>query len=1568
MPQTHRTTTVLIHLHTFRIPERSVFALFLSLSLLNAEPSVAQLCALDVFVANDQSGSVSAIENTQSRQFISALFQGMQPWGTGAGESRMAIADWDSPNVWQQFSFPSVGASYTTELSDVLAYQNAPRALLGGTDPVTALTRSFQQIGQAPIAGRTAKPIIVLMTDADCSQVPAGLTTLATQIKNAGVTIVVVAIEAASFCPALMGAQVASPGAYFSAPTYAQLVQANVQLVQEMINAGCNVGVDPSYDLSIAFDSFTASGCISGTPTFQAGYTVTNNAATDFNGPLLISFYNGDPALSSSAFLITQNLGTVSLPAGASLSGSLSGSVLASTTTLYAIVNFNGAAPGHAPPVGYIPPSQTFAPDEWSTFNNVSPRMDRVNDPVTCPPQALLSTTIVSGGTGCDDIVPYSVSICNTGDAAAYIVPTLPISVPGAVVISNLNETGSYASEIDWATYYGGTLLEEGRAVTTDPAGNVYLAGVTRSAGSIATAGSHLAAAPTNRNAFLAKFNSAGVRLWATYYGGTGADYGMGVTTDAAGNVYLVGFTESTGGIATAGTYQTAVSGSTDAFIAKFNSAGVRQWGSYFGGADTEEGYSVAVDNAGGVYLAGITQGSTTLASAGAHQAAFAGISDQFLVKFNANTGARLWSTYYGGEDQDIEAAVACDPTGNVYLAGQTMSTTGIASAGAFQTVYTGNPDAYLVRFNAAGVRQWGTYFGGLETEEMPSVACDASGTIFLSGTTDSDDGIAYNSAYQSFRAGNKDGFLASFDGTGNVVWSTYVGGSDTEDLTDVAVDPTGKVVVAGFTQSPDGIATIGSYKENIDAVSDDAFVMKFYSDGVLSWGTYYGGDDNEENYSTAIDPAGNVYIAGFTPSLIEVATTGAHQTVNNGNDDAYLAKFGEHELPRILYPGECFVRQYIYDYSALGAGTYDLSMGLTATVFTPGDPAPLVLPDQHFNAGTFVDISGFNGAVHTSDNAVIPAAGSACPPGDQISVAVNIPAVSSCGNGNYAQATITITNLSGVNVSNTDLHLNLTGTGATFVGEPYNQTAGLALAAPNLLDPAYPFVAYALNGQTGDQYLPLFTIPPGVSTFQVDLNIGSTATNLFVQIDSIHTGFNATGQSNLASDATGVSALAVPVISGFTCPGSVVAGANVVLSGITTTNAATVQWSSTTVAAIAGGGTIINPTLNYAPTAFDVANGFVAISLTAVSASGCDAAETCQITITNVQYDYGDAPVVYDMNINYEPPAAASTLLTGMYLGAAGPDVEALANNSVLADGDGLEEDALLSNPYTAPWPGIGGNLNLVLNATNNTASIGYLHAFVDWNADGDFLDSLESSLNTVTKSAFSGAQPHSLQFVVPPFANIAGLFYIRLRLSIDSLAVTKPYMAAARGETEDYVWESSGVLPIELLSFTATEEGNAVHVRWSTASESGSSHYVIERSSDAQTFGAVGSVAAAGYSQSLIEYGSDDMEPLPGTSYYRLKQVDLDGAYTYYGPIPVVRSTTNGLWLQYLTNNAVRVNGFDPATSALVLSDISGRRLSVPSSANGVVDITGLTSGAYIVSVIVQNGAAQSWRFAVE
>ncbi|MBK7945920.1 MAG: hypothetical protein IPJ85_11720 [Flavobacteriales bacterium] len=149
-------------------------------------------------------------------------------------------------------------------------------------------------------------------------------------------------------------------------------------------------------------------------------------------------------------------------------------------------------------------------------------------------------------------------------------------------------------------------------------------------------------------------------------------------------------------------------------------------------------------------------------------------------------------------------------------------------------------------------------------------------------------------------------------------------------------------------------------------------------------------------------------------------------------------------------------------DYSGVAAGTYNLSMGITAGIVDPGDEPPLVLPDIGFNAGTFVNIDGFNGAVHASDDVTIPVAGTNCSPGPQISIAVNIPPVSSCGTGYFATATVTITNNSGLTVSGTDLSLNLVGTGAAFAGEIYNASMGLVFTQPSVLDPSYPAVPYA--------------------------------------------------------------------------------------------------------------------------------------------------------------------------------------------------------------------------------------------------------------------------------------------------------------------------------------------------------------------------------------------------------------------------------------------------------------------------------------------------------------------------
>ena len=178
-------------------------------------------------------------------------------------------------------------------------------------------------------------------------------------------------------------------------------------------------------------------------------------------------------------------------------------------------------------------------------------------------------------------------------------------------------------------------------------------------------------------------------------------EIGLSCATDASGNVYLAGRTWSTTGIATTGAHQTTSGGSDDAFLVKFNSSGVRQWGTYYGGTRAEVGHSCATDASGNVYLAGITASTTGIATTGAHQTTSGGGSDDtFLVKFNSS-GVRQWGTYYGGSGTEHGHSCATDASGNVFLAGYTQSTTGIATLGAHQTTFGGSNDAFLVKFDA---------------------------------------------------------------------------------------------------------------------------------------------------------------------------------------------------------------------------------------------------------------------------------------------------------------------------------------------------------------------------------------------------------------------------------------------------------------------------------------------------------------------------------------------------------------------------------------------------------------------------------------------------------------------------------------------------------------------------------------------------------------------------------------------------------------------------------------------------------------------------------------------------
>ena len=283
-----------------------------------------------------------------------------------------------------------------------------------------------------------------------------------------------------------------------------------------------------------------------------------------------------------------------------------------------------------------------------------------------------------------------------------------------------------------WATYYGNVENDLGNTVATDVLGNVYMAGNTFSPSGIASGGFQNTYGGQGDN-FLVKFDAAGNRLWATYYGGALDEEEAQVTTDVFGNVYLAGYTRSTSGIASAGAFQTTVGGggNYDAFLVKFNAAGTRLWATYYGGNGNDKALSISVDTAGNIYMAGITDGANGIASGG-FQNTLGGLTDAFLVKFDA-AGNRQWATYYGGTLNDYGRFVTTDIVGNVYLAGDTPDNSGIATTGAFQTAYGGATyDAFLVKFDATGNRQWATHYGGAADDYAKSVAIDVFGNIYI--------------------------------------------------------------------------------------------------------------------------------------------------------------------------------------------------------------------------------------------------------------------------------------------------------------------------------------------------------------------------------------------------------------------------------------------------------------------------------------------------------------------------------------------------------------------------------------------------------------------------------------------------------------------------------------------------------------------------------------------------------------------------------------------------------------------------------------------------------------------
>jgi len=447
-----------------------------------------------------------------------------------------------------------------------------------------------------------------------------------------------------------------------------------------------------------------------------------------------------------------------------------------------------------------------------------------------------------------------------------------------------------------WGTYYGGSGDDDGRSCSVDNAGNVFLAGYTNSVNNIASTGSYQETLGGNTDAFVAKFNAAGQRLWGTYYGGSGTEVGSSCVVDKSGNIYVSGETQSTSGIATPGSHQAVYGGGTnDCFIVKFTQAGDRLWGTYYGGAGEEDIGAIATDNNGNVFLTGDTFSDTGISTPGSYQQnRYNTITiDAFLAKFDSN-GVRQWGTYYGGEMDDEGMSCSTDGSGNVYMAGDAPSHNNIASPGAYQTIYGGGScDAFLAKFTTGGQRIWATYYGGTKEDRgWGRCSTDSAGNVCMGGQTSSLNGIASTGCYQpAYGGGLYDAFIVKFDSSGQRLWGTYYGGTNFDAAYGFAFGWNDEIFMVGYTKSTNNISTPDCYQPVLDGIWN-GMLVKFNAAGQRQWGTYYGGNVADIFYKCSYVVDDTIYLAGQTNSTNNIASQGAWQDTYGGNSDAMLIKF----------------------------------------------------------------------------------------------------------------------------------------------------------------------------------------------------------------------------------------------------------------------------------------------------------------------------------------------------------------------------------------------------------------------------------------------------------------------------------------------------------------------------------------------------------------------------------------------------------------------------------------------------------------------------------------------------
>jgi gliding motility-associated-like protein len=444
--------------------------------------------------------------------------------------------------------------------------------------------------------------------------------------------------------------------------------------------------------------------------------------------------------------------------------------------------------------------------------------------------------------------------------------------------------------QLEWSSYYGGSSLDDGRC-NTDNFGRIYLYGTTSSNLNISyngfqnnfTNGTHM---------FLAKFNRKGERLWGTYYGAKSSSQVSAMYPDASiliagtandtSSIYSHnGFQNTYGG------------GTQDGFMVKFDSSGLRLWASFFGGTGADAISDIKIDSNNHIYLAGTTTSSNAIAQNAYqdtlyikyHPTTGSQIANNFIARLNAN-GTRAWSSYFGLNGYSPSIAIL----GSELVFSNTYIDTHLLFTDYSNLYFTGQP-LFMAKFSALNgnrlvsksialnLTNFSTFtYRGMFLHKNSIYALCGIGSPFAP---------MLSTGFKRTASGASDVLILRLDTNFNNVWSSYLGGNFPDIPTSMAFDKRDNYYISGVTFSTTGIHYRG-LKITLPG-TQSSFLYKISSKDSLIWSSYIGGNNITNLVSIIADKSDNIYLSGNTSSASGLAYQGHQNTFSGGASDAFL-------------------------------------------------------------------------------------------------------------------------------------------------------------------------------------------------------------------------------------------------------------------------------------------------------------------------------------------------------------------------------------------------------------------------------------------------------------------------------------------------------------------------------------------------------------------------------------------------------------------------------------------------------------------------------------------------------